>query len=507
MINQLAFGKTNHGRTLYGRATRHRRVEHCCIGALAFYLSYRFLLTGEFLEFTDEDWVRNERWFNIKLLVDVNGSDLCKEMQNDLYGKHVKRVLTSNNLMCAKVLHLGRNMGAKILDLLEAEGDKIRRMGQWNPSVFDNSYSSKLPMPAIRKLAGYENKVYFNTRTTMYPNDLLRQSTPIGRWCYAQYNNLVARIAETDESLSTALSFLRFMCDLNDVFLQDTAAIFVKLPDRCNHPLFQCMQVFDMPEWKEYVSTMKRALEGEDNPLDASLEAVMRGIQQYHAANTMAINQLATDVQALKVTMNEVGQDIQDQRLDQKRQLASTFMGVAKTLLESASGGAVTLQAIEKGIEKESNQLNEEEEPTASATATRENSWNIKEGKYYLTPRHKTLYDLWDEWHGQGYYYDPEGGPDGRDKEHGSKWRKHIDGQHYSRTKRVVAAIKCYCERNRLKVNEGIAHLDECYQSTNRSVANLVRDLQKKGLLEKKKTRRKTVAAVAAAASTNEESV
>jgi len=88
------------------------------------------------------------------LLVDVNGSDLCKEMKNDSYAKHIMRVLLAHHLTCATVLHLGRNMGAKMLDLLKAEGNEIRRMGQWNPSLFDNSYSSKLPMGPIRKLAG-----------------------------------------------------------------------------------------------------------------------------------------------------------------------------------------------------------------------------------------------------------------------------------------------------------------------------------------------------------------
>ena len=42
MINQIPLGKTNHGRVLYGRATRHRDVKLCCVGALSFYLTYRF---------------------------------------------------------------------------------------------------------------------------------------------------------------------------------------------------------------------------------------------------------------------------------------------------------------------------------------------------------------------------------------------------------------------------------------------------------------------------------
>lgn len=45
MLNKILFGKTNHGRKLYGRATRHMDVGKCCLGALAFYLIYQFFVT------------------------------------------------------------------------------------------------------------------------------------------------------------------------------------------------------------------------------------------------------------------------------------------------------------------------------------------------------------------------------------------------------------------------------------------------------------------------------
>jgi hypothetical protein len=31
MVNQIPFGKTNHGRTIYCRATRHRDVKLCTV--------------------------------------------------------------------------------------------------------------------------------------------------------------------------------------------------------------------------------------------------------------------------------------------------------------------------------------------------------------------------------------------------------------------------------------------------------------------------------------------
>ena len=125
MINQIALGKRNKGRVLYGRAIRHKQVELCCIGALSFYLSWRFYHTKDFECFTLGDWMNNERWFDIKLLVNLNTPDNKAQMQKDTYGQHIKRVLAKLNINCSKFLHLGRNMGSKILDLLEEEAQAI----------------------------------------------------------------------------------------------------------------------------------------------------------------------------------------------------------------------------------------------------------------------------------------------------------------------------------------------------------------------------------------------
>jgi hypothetical protein len=80
MINQIDFGKTNHGRTLYGRAIRHKDVKLCPIGALSFYAQFRFDCTGEFAHFTVHDWINRELWFNVKVLIDLNQPDKQKEM-------------------------------------------------------------------------------------------------------------------------------------------------------------------------------------------------------------------------------------------------------------------------------------------------------------------------------------------------------------------------------------------------------------------------------------------
>lgn len=242
MINQIAQGKTNKGRVLYGRATRHRDVRLCCIAGLSFYLMMRFFLTSEFTDFTVDDWLDNSKWFDVKLLVDTNSNDYTREMKYDSYGSHLKKILVLLSLAIGKLLHLGRNIGSKILDLLEEESEAIRRMGQWNPSVFDNSYSSKLPLSPIRKLAGFDgdSKIYFLTRgTVMTEMEYLKYQTPIGKWAYTALEGVTeAAVRAGNGKHQTAFQVLKFLTVLNECFLQDAAAMMVLHPERANHPIF-----------------------------------------------------------------------------------------------------------------------------------------------------------------------------------------------------------------------------------------------------------------------------
>jgi hypothetical protein len=65
MVNQIPFGITSHGRTIYGRATRHHDVNLCAVVAFSFYLQYCFFVTNEFVHFTVDDWLDNRKWFDI----------------------------------------------------------------------------------------------------------------------------------------------------------------------------------------------------------------------------------------------------------------------------------------------------------------------------------------------------------------------------------------------------------------------------------------------------------
>jgi hypothetical protein len=111
MVNQIPFGKTNHGRTIYGRATRHRDVKLCAVATFWFYLQYRFFVTDEFLDFTVDGCCDNSKWFDIKLLVDVASGNTTNMLKNDSYAqKELKDILSRLGLPVSILIHLGRKI-------------------------------------------------------------------------------------------------------------------------------------------------------------------------------------------------------------------------------------------------------------------------------------------------------------------------------------------------------------------------------------------------------------
>jgi hypothetical protein len=87
-------------------------------------------------------------------------------MNNRSYADAIKLFLLFLKIAALKVLHLERNLGAKILGMLEEENVAIQTMGNWNPSMQASCYSTKLLMQPTRKLAGFTdaNAMYCNPR-------------------------------------------------------------------------------------------------------------------------------------------------------------------------------------------------------------------------------------------------------------------------------------------------------------------------------------------------------
>jgi hypothetical protein len=229
---------------------RHIDVCLCPVGALSFYLSMRFNVMHEFEDFLLSDWLDNSRWFDVKLLVDLSGSEFSREICNNLYAKAIKKVLLSLGIAALHLVLLGRNLGPKLLEMLEEESDAIRQLGNWNPSMQDSSYSAKLPMRPIQKLAGFvsANGMHYNPCTQVEVLEELARLTPIGQWVIGAFEKVGQAVSDSGLPKFTAYNVMKFFVELNRLFLQDAATMMLKHPKRIINPLFR-LEVFGSEEF------------------------------------------------------------------------------------------------------------------------------------------------------------------------------------------------------------------------------------------------------------------
>ena len=221
-----------YGSKQYGRAARHIDPKQCTVGATALYLECREGICNEFTSMTKEQWKDNPHWFDIKFLADVNGvgCNTKDEMKSDTYGDKVRQHLKALSLPMNKVLHLGGNVGTRTLDCMEVDVAEIKRMGQWNQSIYKKAYSSKLPMTAIRRLAGFDaaDGMHFNTRTTIEPPEDLIKMTSLGFLS----TNMIEQFTDEEASAHpTAWGVLNWFRELSTILIQDLAALQVQDPD------------------------------------------------------------------------------------------------------------------------------------------------------------------------------------------------------------------------------------------------------------------------------------
>jgi Centromere DNA-binding protein complex CBF3 subunit, domain 2 len=215
-----------------------------------------------------------------------NSNDKEQEMVSDGYTDHIRGLLSKLHLPTNKLRHLGRGTGTKELDGNEVNEQEIRRMGQWNQSVYDQSYSSKLPIAAMRSLAGFTtaNGMYYNPRTAVMPSDELLRMTPIGAWSFDMLSQLEN---DTTADKPTATACLHWFKHLCVVFLQDLAAMSFLFPDCCKAcALFCWMPVLQTSEFEKVMEEMKVSLGNEVDSLDASMEKVLPGVfMRFHGVD------------------------------------------------------------------------------------------------------------------------------------------------------------------------------------------------------------------------------
>jgi hypothetical protein len=319
-------------------------------------------------------------------------------------------------------------------------------------------------------MAGYPSKTkfYYLPRGTVDPSQELLELTPIGKWVYTATAQVEERVLQSSgASHQTAHHFLYFMKDMNRFFLQDAAAMIIENESRADHAMFNEIPVFQTQPWLEYVEKMKQHLTSDECPLDAKLENVIPGLHQWHRANDASLRHLSQSIEALKDVLEESSQSTIDSVVySLKETLADAFT--------NAAGSFSPPRNQQQGVEQPN------EAPTDVSI------------QFVMKQKHNTLCSLYQEWYGLGEYNDSCGGVAGRNKRNGSVWRKHINRQHYSRVKRIVAAIDTEIDRTGKEWTEVVESLEQLFDEANKSLAKMVDKLKDKRLVPNGRKRKAT---------------
>ena len=320
---KIEMGKVNQDRTILGRVLRHVDVKLCAFGALGLYLLQRFLVTNElgWLDFTT-----NKSWFDIKLLVDVrggrNGGLMTRKISERPYSEKIARSCAAVGIESQHQLHIGRSKGPIKLEMEEVDPEWIRALGNWNIDTQQESYSSKIPLKSMRVAAGFApaKGTHYNPRIQLLPPEELQKMVfpeleRLQKLVYEtsaklQNANPNSRCKRSRQPLATSRCFLRFLEHMRRVILQDVA---VMMLEGRSHFVFS-LPVFRSKLFMDFKAKMAQHLEQakHNNPLDASIEVVLPGVQE-------RINNVATSVNGVKTAIEQIASNQHKLLLNQQQ--------------------------------------------------------------------------------------------------------------------------------------------------------------------------------------------
>jgi hypothetical protein len=111
-------------------------------------------------------------------------------------------------------------------------------IGNWDPKTQDARYSSKMPTPALRVIAGFEQgERYSLPRCRVEPPEVLKKQ--IFPFIEDELENIRLAVESDKKGRPTAVCTLRLWQRLRSIILQDAAEMFVKCPSRKDHCLFR----------------------------------------------------------------------------------------------------------------------------------------------------------------------------------------------------------------------------------------------------------------------------
>jgi hypothetical protein len=249
---------------------------------------------------------------------------------------------------------------------------------------------------------------------------------------------------------------------------------------------------------------MKIALMNEKNPVDADLDRVLPAVNQRLNAGNSALVSLARQfdyrMSELSHTVvngfNQINKNTEHRKLETDQLVGCSLLEAGTNLLWHSSPGDLSTDSSDDGIVPPSRPNALLRSPPATNLHSTPNTAIVvatppeQHRRFWLEMKHPCLLSVWNEWYGRDLFSDCLGGIDGRNKQHGSTWKKHLNASAYSRSSQLIKGFNAlFALEHHLRPEEVIAEWEPLFVSSKLSTYNMFRELQVVGQNKKLKER------------------
>ncbi len=454
-------GKTNqHGRLETAGALRSRDPDMCLLGALAFYLLFRWDLSPE----PFPDFGSPRHWYSTRL-IKAAGTDPSAGVSYNTQRSWVSRAFDSAGVVSVKKTHAGRSSGAKTAELRGVSEAQIRRAGRWNPDQMVGYYLDALPRKFMRSIAGHPAQMgYFNLpRAVLPPPALLSMIWPeLDQWVDGTQK-------PKDLAGTGTVNLLTY---LREVILQDSAFLIDRYPGSpvWSHPVFR------HPEYRPFTRrVLARATSNEEpdrltlltQALPQFTEHLLTAEARYTAQLAEATAALTTEIARLEARLtsaytSHLRQTLAEATLQIRLPEARPALALVPALATTAT---VTMPDLER--EPALVESNDFRIPGAEETPP----------QYRMSRAIKTVEALWQEWM-TGLPGQPS--VSALDARWGSQWRagRRSEVQWYSLRLEVIREIRRVSKARRIAENSAMHTVAADYRQSTRSLDAFCKQLR-----------------------------
>lgn len=464
-------GKENQfGRLETSGAMRHKNPLLCVMGALGFYLFWRWEVAGEaFPDLRDRaSWYRTRLLRNTDLKV-TKETPLAYNTQRDW----VARAFSYVGLHSTKKTHIGRSAGAKLAELKGVNEEQIRRAGHWSNEQMIGCYLSALPRKFMRKMAGHPTQMgcFELRRASVTPPPALQSQIwpQLDAWRgrFGPANNQIHDLAAT--GLVQLLEYLR------EVILQDSVILSRLFPQ---HPIW-ARPVFQSSEYKAFAASMSVFTQEDSSPSEIVriFQALPVVAERLHALGVHQAHQ------GRQYTKAQASLELRDEKLTQQLQEVFKILSSGLVFRGSGAGIATAPNTGESNAGQQSLPPEGTEEPLQMPPPRPPSHLPPSPGGApaplgpvaLIPPQHcmsravRSIRALWQEWN-----VGVDGGPAIRtlDAQWGPSWRskRHKETQWYSLRQEVMREIAHRAQSQRIAEEAAMCQLEQEQQQSQRSL-------------------------------------